>query len=163
MKFLLALYLGSWFEIARIPNSFQDNTPGGYGACYNTSAEYAVREDGRLSVTNTCDRRDEAGRVKHDVARAVARPAREGDFTKLKVNFTGIKLLRWLGIGDGDYWILGVGPVENETYTWALVGSPTRKYGWILSRTPTLPADTLEAIYQLAEREGYDRTVFKSN
>lgn len=162
MTFLLALYLGSWFEISRVPNSFQDNTPGGYSACYNTSAEYAVRDDGKLDVTNNCTRRNDEGRVRQDVARAVAHPAREGDFTKLKVNFTGIELLRWLGIGDGDYWVLGLGPVENNAYSWALVGGPTTKFGWILSRTQTLPADTLEEIYALAESKGYERAAFRS-
>ena len=44
-------------------------------------------------------------------------------------------------------------------YDWALVGGGSAKYLWVLSRTPTLPAHTLNRILRLAERRGY-RTVW---
>ena len=37
----------------------------------------------------------------------------------------------------GDYWIIDLDP----DYQWAVVGVPSRKYLWILSRTPTLDGD----------------------
>lgn len=47
-------------------------------------------------------------------------------------------------------------------YDWALVGGGSAKYLWVLSRTPTLPAHTLNRILRLAERRGYrtDRLLF---
>lgn len=41
-------------------------------------------------------------------------------------------------------------------YDWALVGSRSSKYLWILSRTPVLPSPTLNHILRLAEARGYD-------
>ena len=51
-----------------------------------------------------------------------------------------------------DYNILALG----EDYDWALVGSSSPKYLWILSRTPSLPEETLEHILDIARERGYD-------
>ena len=57
----------------------------------------------------------------------------------------------------GDYWVLAL-PAD---YRWVLVGEPTRRYGWILSRTPQmLPAD-LQAAMAQAQALGYERSAFK--
>ncbi|MDP1994672.1 MAG: lipocalin family protein, partial [Ignavibacteria bacterium] len=41
-------YVGVWYEIAKIPNSFQ-------GSCKkNTSATYSIQKDGKIKVVNRC-------------------------------------------------------------------------------------------------------------
>ena len=40
-------YLGLWYEIARFPNSFEKGYQG-------VTEEYALENDGKISVTNTC-------------------------------------------------------------------------------------------------------------
>lgn len=156
----LSKYTGLWNETYRIPNSFQDNATSSMSACYNTTAEYSPIGEGKISVTNTCNRKAD-GKTTRETARAIANVVPDSGDAKLVVNFTGLALLRWLGIGDGDYWILGLGPVNSEKkYTWALVGNPTRKYGWILSRKPDLPKSELEKIFEIAEGNGYRRSQF---
>jgi lipocalin len=44
----LECYVGSWFEIAKIPNRFQEQCAS------ETTAEYALREDGKITVVNRC-------------------------------------------------------------------------------------------------------------
>nr|WP_320046827.1 lipocalin family protein [uncultured Ilyobacter sp.] len=39
-------YAGKWYEVARYPNSFQSD------ACQYTTAEYAVLDDGTVTVDN---------------------------------------------------------------------------------------------------------------
>ena len=56
----------------------------------------------------------------------------------------------------GDYWVLGL----DADYQWAIVGSPDRKYGWILSRTPEMPQDTLEHVFAILTENGYDTNLF---
>ncbi len=51
-----------------------------------------------------------------------------------------------------DYNILSVA----DDYQWALVGSSTPDYLWILSRSKELHPDTLEHIITLAQSRGYD-------
>ncbi len=51
-----------------------------------------------------------------------------------------------------DYWIIGL----DSEYRWAVVGNPNRKYLWILSRTPRLRQDLLDAALAAAAQQGYD-------
>ena len=44
----------------------------------------------------------------------------------------------------------------DADYQWALIGSGSAKYLWILSRTPELPKETLDTILAEAQRRGYD-------
>lgn len=152
-------YIGLWHEVRRIENEFQDNEPKpGDGPCFNTAAEYLLLPKGKLGVINTCFRISGP-----EIANAKAKVVRGSNNAKLKVNFTGFLLLEWLGIGSGDYWILALGEKNAENlYSWVLVGSPNLKYGWILSRTPTLAESEIENALSVAESVGYDRELFKA-
>ena len=157
----LDAYLGTWYEQVRIPNEFQDNTRGSHGICTETSATYGELPGGKISVTNRCTRvnTQDPSDTYEEVAEGVARVVRGSNNTKLKVNFTGIPLLQWLGIGSGDYWILAVGQHTENVYDWALIGSPRRDYGWILARE-TLDDDLINEILDYAESIGYNRADF---
>ncbi len=150
-------YLGLWYEIRRVENNFQDNKKKTEGVCYNTTAEYSLLPEGKIQVKNTCYRK-----TKSEIAKAKARIVKGSNNAKLKVNFTGIGFLEWLRIGDGDYWILDLGPInESGQYSWALVGEKKRKFGWILSRTPELAEEDLSSAIETAASLGYDITKFK--
>ena len=133
-------YTGDWFEIARFPNRFQRNCLG------DVRASYARRADGRLDVVNQC--RTGGGRIE---ARGIARVVDNRTFARLKVRFAPA----WLGLLPmvwGDYWIIGLA----EDYSWAVVGSPDRKYLWILSRTPRLDEAALATARGIARANGFD-------
>jgi apolipoprotein D and lipocalin family protein len=135
-------YSGLWYEIARLPNRFQDDC-----ACCVT-ATYTRRSDGRLDVVNACRTAD--GDVKR--AEGVAKLAKkEGPASKLKVRFAPA-FLSFLGFVWGDYWVLEL----DEDYTHALVGDPGRKYLWVLSREPTIDGKTYEALLEKAASMGFD-------
>jgi apolipoprotein D and lipocalin family protein len=55
---------------------------------------------------------------------------------------------------SADYWIIGL----DENYQWAVVGSPSRRYLWILSRTPTLSAEDYACAERVAAAQGFDTT-----
>ncbi len=135
----LQRYVGLWYEIAKIPNRFQKQCVRG------TTAEYSIRSDGKIDVINSCVTRD----GKADVAKGLAKVENAVSNSQLKVSF-----LRLLGLRPfwGDYWIIGLG----SEYEYAIVGTPDRKYGWILSRTPKLAPDVLERVFQELRIQGYD-------
>jgi len=137
-------YAGIWHEIARIPNRFQQQ------CARDTLARYTLRADGRIDVVNQCVRRD--GSL--DQARGIARVVDADTRAKLKVSL--VSLLGWRPFW-GDYWIVGLDP----NYRWAVVGAPNRKYGWILARSKTLDANSLETISAIIERNGYQRGSFQ--
>ncbi|MGD8944973.1 MAG: lipocalin family protein, partial [Desulfobacterales bacterium] len=51
----------------------------------------------------------------------------------------------------GNYWIIDLAP----DYQWAVVGEPSRKYLWILSRTPTMDAAVYQGILKRLPQKGY--------
>lgn len=140
----LKKYAGLWYEIAKIPNSFQDQ------CAYGTTAEYKLLEDGEIQVINKCYTQDGEA----DVAEGLAKVVDKQTNSKLEVSFFSILGFRpfW-----GDYWIIGL----DNNYQWVVVGTPSRKYGWILSRTPTLPEDTVQQIFSLLKDQYYNPDSFE--
>jgi apolipoprotein D and lipocalin family protein len=139
----LQRYAGLWYEIARLPNRFQNQCAG------EVTAHYALREDGRLEVVNRCRKAD--GKMVE--ARGLARVVDQRTRARLQVSFVrlfGFQLF-W-----GAYWIIGLG----DEYEYALVGHPRRRYGWILSRTPSLPPEQLDRLFALLRDRGYDPEQF---
>lgn len=132
-------YMGLWYAIASIPTSFERQCIQG------TTAEYLLLENGRIQVTNTCY--DAQGNV--DVARGQAWIPNPAESSKLKVSFVRFLWIWWFG---APYWIIDLAP----DYSYAVVGHPSREYGWILSRTPTLPEEVLAGIVTRLESQGYD-------
>lgn len=131
----LARYAGTWYEIARYPNRFQEG-------CAATRATYSPRPDGTLDVLNECRRGGLDGEP--DAVHGRARVVDPATDAKLEVSFFWPF---W-----GDYWILDLGP----DYEYALVGTPSREYLWVLSRTPHLDDETYRRILATARRLGFD-------
>lgn len=137
-------YIGLWYEITKIPNSFQDHCVKG------TTAKYVLNEDGEIEVTNSCF--DEDGEI--DIAEGVARVVDKKSNAKLEVSF--VSFFGWRPFW-GDYWVIGL----DEDYQWAIVGTPNRKYGWILSRTSQLDKETMSEIFQILKEQGYNPNDFE--
>jgi apolipoprotein D and lipocalin family protein len=135
----LARYAGLWYEVARLPNRFQKKCARG------VTARYTLREDGRVGVINRCVGAD--GHVSE--VSGVAEVVDSGTNARLKVSFFSV--LGWRPFW-GDYWILGLG----DDYEYAVIGSPDRKYGWILARDASPAPEILEKAREVLERQGYD-------
>ena len=123
-------YLGDWYEIARFDHSFER----GLDFC---KANYALREDGKIAVTNT-GINEGKNKTSNGKAKTTDTPA------LLRVSF--------FGPFYSDYRVM----LLDTDYQWALIGSKSAKYLWILSRTPELPKETLNTILAEAQRRGYD-------
>jgi apolipoprotein D and lipocalin family protein len=136
----LQQYLGRWFEIAAVPQSFEKQCVG------NTTAEYALADMDLISVINSCDTVD----GKRSIATGRAEVVDKISNSKLKVTF--VDFLGWQFLFGGDYWILAVG----ENYSYAVVGSPGRDYAWILSRTPEMTQGQMFEAQQALATQGFD-------
>lgn len=128
-------YLGKWYEIARLDHSFERGLT-------RVTAEYAMREDGGLKVTNRGYSAKE-GRWKEAVGKAFF--VEEPDKGYLKVSF--------FGPFYGSYVIFDL---DRENYQYSLVCGPDRSYLWILSRTPTMQPEVKERLISKAAALGFD-------
>jgi len=138
----LARYVGLWHEVARLPQRFQDSERL---RCEEVTAEYTARPDGRIGVVNSCVNALDPARPR-SVARGQAYVVEGSNNTRLRVSFF------WPFYGD--YWVFGLDP----DYRWAVVGSPSRRSLWVLSRTPVLPPAELERALGIARAQGFDLT-----
>jgi|APCry1669188970_1035186.scaffolds.fasta_scaffold30268_2 apolipoprotein D and lipocalin family protein len=139
----VARYLGTWYEIAKFPNWFQRKCLSG------TNANYQLKEDGNVKVTNRC--KVEGG----EMAQAIGTARQIGGATspKLEVRFAP----DWLAILPfvwGDYWVIDLDP----QYQLAAVSDPRREYLWILSRTPKVNQKSYDDLLQRLVAQQFDLT-----
>ncbi len=134
-------YAGRWYEIARLPNWFERRCAS------DVTADYSLREDGKITVVNRC--REENGDWKE--ATGVARRVSGRPPSVLQVRFAPA-FLSVLPLVWGDYQIMELAP----DYSHAVVGTPDRSYLWILSRTPKLDRPVYESLVEAARSQGFD-------
>ncbi len=130
-------YLGTWYEIARYPHSFEEN-------CYASEANYSLRQDGYIQVINRCRLGGFGGELNE--AEGKAWVIDKTTNAKLKVQFF------WPF--SGKYWVIALDP----GYQYAVVGHPSREYLWILNRSRKMDPQLYEKLLAEIERQGYDAT-----
>jgi apolipoprotein D and lipocalin family protein len=129
----LQRYLGTWYEIARFNHRFERGLEG-------VTATYSIRDDGKIKVLNQGYKNSLGG----ELSTAEGKAKLTGEPGKLKVSFF------W--IFYADYLVMEL----DENYQWALIGSNSDKYLWILSRTPKLDDNVKNLILHHAVKRGYD-------
>jgi apolipoprotein D and lipocalin family protein len=145
----LSQYTGLWYELARLPNSFQDKEGN---KCDFVTAEYTLRNDGNIGVVNSC--RLENGETK--TVKGVGRVADEQTNSRLEINF-GPEFFGYLPFLWGDYNIIELAP----NYSYALVGSSDRKGLWILSCKPNLEEATFTQLLEKAAKQSSNVSIVK--
>ena len=130
----LSRYLGRWYEIAKYPNRFERKCER------DVTATYGIQSDGKISVVNRCTTHE--GKVTE--SSGWAKVVDEKTNAKLKVTFF------WPFFGD--YWIIDLG----TNYEYAVIGEPSRKYLWILSRTAKMDDAVYAGIAERLAAKGYD-------
>lgn len=128
-------YLGKWYEIARFDHRFERGLVG-------VTAHYSMREDGKIKVVNSGYKGSLDGEKSEAIGKAKIPNSRIP--SKLKVSFF------W--IFYGDYFVLEL----DENYQWAIVGSKTDKYLWILSRNPQMDDQLYSKLLNKLQARGYD-------
>lgn len=134
-------YAGLWHEVARLPNRFQRRCVGDVTATY-------VLQDNGIQVVNACRVAD--GTTIRAEGRAKLAD-HNGPASRLKVRFAPA-VLSFLPMVWANYWVLDL----TDDYSAALVGTPDRKYLWILSRRPALDSATYDRMVATATRMGFD-------
>jgi apolipoprotein D and lipocalin family protein len=128
-------YMGTWYEIARYPHSFERDLVG-------VTATYSLKMNGNVRVLNQGYKHTLDG--KHKSTTAFAKVPNPNEPGRLKVYF---------------FWPFGASYLVldlDKDYQWALVGSNSPNYLWILSRTPQMDDEIYQAILEKAKSLGYD-------
>ncbi|MGH7153254.1 MAG: lipocalin family protein [Acetobacteraceae bacterium] len=137
----LERYLGRWYELGRFENRFERG-------CEDVTATYSLLPDGRIRVVNACSTAWREARTR--TATGTAKIVPDSGNSKLKVSFFGPFYL-------GNYWVLD----HDQDYTWAIVGEPSGRYLWILSRVPSPEPEVREHLWTVAADLGYDTSLIR--
>jgi len=132
-------YLGRWYEYGRYEAPFQKD-------CEAVTADYSLRDDGNIKVINSCRKDSVDGETKQSTGRAKLVEDSNPDIrgAKLKVSF--------FGPFYGDYWVLDRG----ENYEWSIVGEPSGRYLWMLTREAKPDTATQAMLKRRVTELGYD-------
>jgi apolipoprotein D and lipocalin family protein len=131
----LTRYAGKWYEVASYPQRFQKG-------CTHTTATYTLTGKNYIWVENRCNKDSVNG--KNTYIKGKAFVVKNTGNAQLKVQFF------WPF--KGKYWIIELA----DDYRYAVVSHPSKKYLWILSRTPTLDANTYQSILSNLTAKGFD-------
>ena len=122
--FDISRYCGKWYEIARLPNSFEN----GMSRVYTI---YSPGKNGEVQVLN-CGIKNGSEKSVSGVAKTVGTPG-SGE---LKVSF--------FRPFYGAYRVIKIAP----DYSYSVVCGSSRNYLWILARTQTLPQEQQKEIME---------------
>ena len=136
----LPRYMGDWYVIANIPYFAEKG-------CVDSIESYALRPDGDIDNWFTCRKKSFDAPMKRK-ASALAVVDDKQTNARWRVKFFKVISVKYL--------VLDLDP----QYQWAAIGHPSRKYGWILSRSKTLDGRTYSSILKRLGDQGYDTTKF---
>jgi len=133
-------FVGSWFEIARLPDK-QDQE-----CVSDARATYARTEDG-LRLLSLCRRAD--GSIRRSTGRA--KLVDDATQSRFKISYSSptLDLLPFLW---SDYTIIDVA----DDYSTAIVGAVDRKHLWLLARQPTVDEAGRKDFLNKARAQGFD-------
>ena len=134
-------YMGTWYEIARYPNWFQQKCVA------NASARYRLQTDGTVAVDNRC--RLANGEISS--ASGSARQIGGAGSPKLQVRFAPA-WLSWLPWVWGDYWVIDL----DEDYQLVAISEPKRDYLWVLARSRSVAPEDYAALLARLRQQGFD-------
>ncbi|AWL13077.1 Putative lipocalin [Saliniradius amylolyticus] len=132
--FELSRYLGKWYEVARLPHSFEEDLQ-------QVTADYRLKDDGGVRVLN---RGFNVQTEQWEQAEGKAYFVQSPDVGHLKVSF--------FGPFYGAYVIV---ELDKDHYRYALVSGPDREYLWILAREPQLDDGIKQSLVSKARQLGY--------
>jgi apolipoprotein D and lipocalin family protein len=136
-SFDIQRYLGTWYEVARLPHSFENGLD-------KVTATYSLRDDGKIAVLN---KGFNTAKGEWKDANGKARFKEPGAGALLEVSFF------W--IFYADYKVI---ELDTMNYSYAMITSSSREYFWILSRTPHLDDSIYDTLIRKAGEWGFNIT-----
>jgi apolipoprotein D and lipocalin family protein len=133
-------FVGSWFEIARLPDR-QDKE------CVSGARTTYARTDDGLRLLSLCRRAN--GSIRRSTGRA--KLADDTTQARFKISYSH-SALDMLPLVWSDYTIIDVA----DDYSTAIVGAADRKHLWLLSRQPTVSDVARQDFLNKARAQGFD-------
>ena len=128
-------YLGRWYEVARVPNSFQKN-------CEAATSDWSRNTSGQFDVVQTCHTGSPGGPAQ--IWRGAGKVLDEAA-ARIRIGFFG-------GFIKQDYVVVD----RSDDYSWCILSTATPKFIWIMSRRPVLNSAQKSVLAERAHQLGFD-------
>ena len=128
-------YMGTWYEIARLPQYFERDLD-------EVKAQYTLNDDGTVKVVNSGVKNGEPKSITGKAK--LKNPDAKPQTGELRVSFF------WPFYSD--YRVIELAP----DYSYALVTAGSRDYLWVLARKPTMDKALLDGILNRAKALGFE-------
>ncbi len=132
-------FMGNWFEVARYETPLQSE-------CGAAKVTYKRGKNSEIEILHACHEK-ESGKTVH--AKGLAEIDNKKTNAKCKVSY--MPLFKKWHLFSGSLWIVGLDP----EYQYAIIGHPTHKHLWIISRTPDISTENYDSLINLARSKGY--------
>lgn len=141
----LERYVGTWREVASIPQIYT------FQCARDTTAKYGLVDARTVSVLNTCGTWIGGSSSVKGTAKAL-----DATGASLRVTFQGVPSF---GSATTPNYVV---TYLASDYSWALVGDPDRRSGFVLSRSGVLTDAQWKAVRTTVESRGYDSCRFRT-
>ncbi len=131
----LPRFMGDWYVIANIPTFLERGA-------HNAIESYELNEDGTVATTFTFNRGSFDGPVRTLTPKGFIHNRETNAEWRMQFlwPFKAAYLIMYL----------------DDAYETTIIGVPSRKYVWIMARTPTIPAEKYDALVAFLDRNGYE-------
>jgi len=131
----LSRFMGDWYVLAHIPTRPERNS-------YDALEQYTLRDDGRIDIRfSFCEGSADGPRKTLEMLAWVHDTATNAEWR-----------VRPFWPLSFDYQVLELSP----DYSLTVIGHPSRRYAWIMARTPEIDAETLDGITQRLAALGFE-------
>lgn len=128
-------YMGDWYVVANIPTFIEKNA-------HNAVERYDLNEDGTIATTFTFREGGFDGELKKYTP--------TGFIENTETN--ALWGMQFIWPIKGDFRIVYL----DEDYTQTIIGRQARDYVWVMTRSPSIPEEDLQALIQVVQELGYD-------
>lgn len=128
-------YAGTWYEIARFNHRFEKDLE-----C--VTATYTLLNNGKIEVLNKGHLIADNHKIKEIIGKAWVADAK----------FPGQLKVQFFWPFAAPYYVFYL----DANYQTALVGTSSRGYFWMLSKTPTIEESTYNQLVEIAKQNGFD-------
>jgi apolipoprotein D and lipocalin family protein len=134
----LKRFAGNWFEIARYETPLQTD-------CGSAKITIKLIKK-KVDMYHACH-----DKITGDTIHAHGIAEVEDKKTNAKLKASYMPIFQKWGMFGGSIWIIALDP----EYHYAILGHPTHKHFWIISRTPGIPPEKYEELVAMAKAQGY--------
>lgn len=145
-NFNIDKYLGLWYEIGKIENSYEKD------CSIPITSDWALRDDNNIGITYSCTNT----KGEKNISKAIGYFVNDNNIGQIEISFMP-KWLKFLHFLNLDLIIL------HTDYKYSVEGTKNKKMLWIMARSENVDKSEIKKLVSIAQKQGFDVSKIKYN